>query len=181
MGNAAAESATDRVEGETEPCPGCGAAVPRIDGPTHRYLAGAPGCWRAFGEILAAEFGDPAFFPVHAMTVDTYALQHPGMPSPQTIRSAAIHLAALCVVLERGYDATRAMAVRRLPRERLGEELIWLEPPASRGTVTVLDVIGATSGEEHRDRVERWAAATWDAWGEHHDLVRGWVDRLEGR
>ena len=181
MERAAAETRGKRIGGDAEPCPGCGAIVPRVEGPTHRYLVSAPGCWRAFGEVLAAEFGDPLFFPVHAMTVDTYALQHPGTPSQQTIRSAAIHLAALCAVLERGYDARRSMAVRRLLRERFGDELTWLEPPASKGAVTVLDVVGAADGEAHRERVERWAAATWMAWGRHHDVVRSWIDRLESR
>lgn len=165
----------------TDVCQGCGATVPRIDGPTHRYLKSAPGCWQVFGEILAAEFEDPTYFPVHTLTVDTYALQHPGTPSPQTVQSAAVHLVAMYFTLERGYDAARAASARRVFKERLGAELEWLEPPPSRGVLTVLDVVGAPDGPTHRDRVERWAAATWEAWSPHHGVVRGWIDRMEGR
>ena len=78
---------------ELEPCPGCGALAPRSDGPAHRYLGASPGCWAIFGEVLAREYSDQRYWPVHHLTVDAYAIQHPGEPSTQTIQPASLRLA----------------------------------------------------------------------------------------
>jgi hypothetical protein len=43
-------------------CSGCGAALPDDpNSPHHRYMTASSGCWQAFGEILAAEFGRPGW------------------------------------------------------------------------------------------------------------------------
>ncbi|MDP2530025.1 MAG: DUF5946 family protein [Candidatus Palauibacterales bacterium] len=176
------EGARPRAEasggGGTEPCPGCGALVPTVDGPTHRYLGASPGCWAAFGRVLAREYSDPAFLAVHGLTVDTYAVQHPGTPSPQTIHSAGVHLVALHLVLERGRSVADAARFRQRAVERIRDRFEWLEPPASLGALTVLDVEGAADADEHAARVRAWARAAWEAWSPHHDTVRGWAARL---
>jgi hypothetical protein len=158
-------------------CPGCGVELPRMEGPTHRYLASSPACWAAFGEVLAREFGDPAYFAPHALTVDTYAAQHPGVESAQTTHSAAFHLMGLCLVVERGVEPTAAGWMR----QRAGamhRALPWLEPPGPGGGMTVVDVLAAGSAEEHARLVRRWAESVWTWWGAHHERVRSWVDRL---
>lgn len=38
-------------------CVGCGGLFPEMDGPTHRYMESSPGCWAAYGEVLARERG----------------------------------------------------------------------------------------------------------------------------
>jgi hypothetical protein len=48
-------------------CVGCGALVPDIDGPTHRYMAASPGCWALFGEVVAREFSDFRYARVHLL------------------------------------------------------------------------------------------------------------------
>ena len=75
------------------PCIGCGALVPQQDGPTHRYMESSPGCWAIYCEVLAQEYSDIAFATAHRLTVDAYAVQHPGTPSPQSIQSIGVHLA----------------------------------------------------------------------------------------
>ena len=40
-----------------EPCSGCGARFPRTEGPVHPYMESSPGCWAAYGELLAREYG----------------------------------------------------------------------------------------------------------------------------
>lgn len=162
----------------SETCFACGAIVPRVEGPTHRYLKGSAGCWAVYGEVLASEFGDAGFYAVHGLTVDAYALQHPGRPSPQTIQSAAVHLISLHLILTRGDDAARSAAVRRRTKDRLASRFQWLEPPGPPGDVRVADVVGATDAAQHRARVERWAASVWEAWADHHETVRGWIERL---
>ena len=63
-------------------CTGCGALVPDTPGPTHRYIGASPQCWALFGEVLAREYSDFRYASVHQLTVDSYAAQHPGTPSP---------------------------------------------------------------------------------------------------
>jgi hypothetical protein len=69
--------------------------VPDVEGPVHRYLESSPGCWRLYGEVLAREYSDLAFWAAHRLTVDSYAVQHPGRSSPQTIQSVCVHLLSL--------------------------------------------------------------------------------------
>src|ERR687896_852498 len=119
------------------PCFGCGALVPEIDGPTHPYIGASPGCWAIYGEVLAKEYAYP---PVHRLTVDAYAAQHPGVPGRRSIQSVAVHLISLYLILERGYEPERATAAIREALESRSENFVWLDPPASLGGITVLDV-----------------------------------------
>jgi hypothetical protein len=156
-------------------CFGCGALIPDIDGPTHRYLGAPAGCWAAFNEIMAKEFGEYAYPECHRMTVDTYAVQHPGTPSAQTIQSVGGHLVSLYFVLERGYDATKATKALGRVVDR-SAAFVWLEPPASPRWFTIVDIVGAPNLEEHARRVRRWAESAWAAWSAHHDTVRRWAN-----
>lgn len=162
---------------ERSACPGCGVDLPARPGPTHRYLESTPACWEKFGELLAREFGDPTYWPPHPLTVDAYAAQHPGVQGSQTTHSAAFHLVGLCLVVERGVDLLYAARMRRRA-EGFPETLPWLEPPVPLGPITVLDVLRATTGEEHARRVREWAGSVWEAWSVHHETVRAWTDRL---
>ena len=36
---------------------------------------------------------------IHRLSVDTYAVQHPGVPERRSIQSVAVHLMCLCLVL----------------------------------------------------------------------------------
>jgi len=159
-------------------CIGCGGLVPRVDGPTHRYLESSPGCWQVYGDLLAREYSDPSFGGLHRLTVDSYAVQHPGRPSAQTIQSVCLHLISLHLVLERGLAtsyATRVMGAAG----RMKERFVWLAPPASRGAVTVAEVCGAATPAQHEARVRAWASAAWLAWTAHHAVVRTWAAASE--
>jgi uncharacterized protein DUF5946 len=160
--------------GPTVHCVGCGGLVPSMDGPTHRYLGSSPGCWHLYGQLLAREYSDAAFRTPHRLTVDSYAVQHPGTPSAQTIQSVCVHLMSLCLVLERGLTpayATRVMAAATRKKERY----FWLATPASLGAVTVADMLGVPTPLQHEERVRAWAEAAWSAWAEHHATIRGWL------
>ena len=161
---------------KTEKCPGCGALFAPHDGPTHRYMESSPACWAAFGEVLAREYSDAALLHVHRLSVDTYAAQHPGQPSRQSIQSVGLHLVRLCLTLERGVAPERANAAM-LAAGRSKHMLTWLEPPASLGAVTVRDVAAARDGKEHAALVRRWVASAWIAWAPHHATIREWATR----
>ena len=153
-------------------CVGCGAIVPDVDGPTHRYIGALPGCWAIFGEVLAREYTHARYGRAHRLTVDSYTAQHPGTPSPQSIQSVAVHLMSLHLVLDRGYDHARATRAMQEATTRKGAYR-WLEPPPSLGPVTVLDVVGVDDPPEYARQVERWARSVWSAWAPHHGTIRG--------
>ncbi|NKB32852.1 MAG: hypothetical protein GKR91_07115 [Pseudomonadales bacterium] len=157
-------------------CPSCGAVTKGQDGPVHRYLESSPGCWAAYGEVLAREYSNFAYARNHRLTVDAYALQHPGSPSPQTISSAAVHLASLCQILEHGlaFQSTTEF-MQKFAQHKSSFD--WLEPPTDMGTITVMNVLAAESGEDHLKQVEAWAEAIWAAWHQHHDQINNWINQ----
>ena len=155
-------------------CCGCGAAFPGGEGPIHRYMSSSPGCWAAFGVVLTREYGDRAYARFHRLSVDAYAVQHPGSPSPETIQSVAVHLCRLCIIVEGGLSIERANEAM-LAIHQVEGRFRWLEPPPSRGPVTVADVLAAQGVDEHLRQVERWARSCWEAWSGHHATIRGWV------
>ena len=159
----------------SQPCPGCGAVFPRCDGPVHEYMESSPGCWRAYGEVLAREYGNPGLFATHRLSVDAYAVQHPGGDSRQAIQSVGVHLARLYLFLERGLKAEDANdAMLRVGRKKAS--MVKLPRPASLGDVTVADVLAAQTDEAHAAAVTSWARSAWHAWASHHDTIRRWAE-----
>ena len=144
-------------------CSRCGAIVP----------GGAEGCRMLFEQALALEYGDPAHGAVRLLAVDVYALQHSEDHGP---RSNAFHLLRLCVLLEHGGDPHLGWNPRWFQAQIDGKrESPFLEPPANRGDVTIADVHGATTSEEHAERAWRWARSVWEAWSEYHDWAQQWL------
>ena len=163
---------------ETE-CPGCGLVLPgQPDAPNHPDIGASGACWALYGEVLAREYEDPAYFRVHQLSVDTYAAQHPGVPERRSIQSLALHLITLCRVLEDEADPADGPELhRRLAKQ---PEFSWLEPPERIGKITVADVRAASDAAEHERIVRRWAREVWRAWESHHATVRRWIDRSFG-
>jgi len=155
-------------------CCGCGVVLPDIEGPTHRYMTSSPACWAAFGAVLAREYSDRGLDTVHRLSVDTYAVQHPGDRSPQCVQSVAVHLCRLCVILEGGFPIERANAVM-LQVKQIEHRFTYLEPPTSRADITVKDVVDAVSVDAHRAKVRQWALSAWNAWSVHHETIRRWL------
>src|SRR5918992_2105890 len=96
-----------------EICPGCGLWLERVDGPKHPYLGASASCLALYGEVLAREYSDPALLSIHQLTVDAYAVQHPGVPDRRTRQSVALHLLTLCLFLERGADPRHGPALHK--------------------------------------------------------------------
>lgn len=159
-------------------CIGCGARVADLDGPTHRYLGASPGCWALYGELLAAESLVRELAPMQRLTINTYAVQHPGVPSQQTKQSLWVHLAGLCLVLERGMPANRTTVLMASLAGRRSFE--WLTPPEPPWPRTILDVQAARTLDKYDQAVAEWSVSTWLAWQAHHDAIRAVVDELLG-
>ncbi len=158
-------------------CPGCGAVLPVVGGATNPYRGASPACWARAGDVLAREFGEYDYPPVHRLTVDAYMAQHPGGEVPGAVRSVAIHLMALHLVFERGYSLNATDQAMRVLARR-DQPLVHLPRPESLGPLTVLEVVGAPSVEQHTERVWLWARSVWSAWHPQHATIRAWCQAL---
>jgi len=88
----------------------------------------------------------------------------------------------LCHRLEHGLDPQAVLAAsQRLTADK--REWPYLTAPKSY-PITVVDVVKASTVQEHVALVRQWAEATWEAWSDEHATVRGWADealRAAGR
>ena len=159
----------------TERCVGCGATVPRIEGPIHRYMTSAPGCWASFGEVCAHHLSDPEASRYRQLCADAYAVQHPGQPGPQATQSVGGHLVSLLAQLEYGLPVPRASALLERGIRRKGY-FTWLAPPSFDSMHTVLFMLANLHDPAWAAR--EWAASAWKAWALHHTQVRAWYAEL---
>ena len=149
-----------------------------MSGPQHPYMKSSPGCWAAYGEILARQYTDAAYASTLQLTVDAYAAQHPGRPSPQAIQSVCRHLISLCLTIEGGASADEAIAAIQRS-EKLRNRFAWLEPPWPRGEITVARLIGIDQPLRHRELARAWAGEVWQAWSPHHTTIYRWIHELD--
>lgn len=140
-------------------------------------MESSPGCWEAYGRVIAREYSDPTLANVHRLSVDAYAAQHPGQPSSQSMKSVGVHLVRLFLTLERGFDvreSNRVMVAASKVKGRFG----WLEPPPSLGELTVSHVDETADSGSHRAAVREWSRSVWEAWAPHHAAVEEWAQSL---
>jgi len=155
-------------------CIGCGAKLAPINGPVHAYMHSSPACFAAFNELLAAEYSSKELRAVHRLTVDTWAVQHPGSAGDRrAVQSVGLHLARLLLQLESPRSPEETNAVM-LDFSRHKKTLKHLPSPAAF-TMTVADVVPFAGSPEHTKKVREWAEATWCDWSAHHDYIREWI------
>lgn len=163
--------------GGLTPCVGCGGLVPEMEGPTHRYMESSPGCWALYGGLLVRAGGDRAWSRYDVLTVDAYAVQHPGVPGPKSTQSVWVHLITLHMVLERGWRPDQVIRIRTVAADGFGG-WPWLTAPASMGEVTVVDVTAGAEDVAAPDVVQRWVEGSWAAWADHQLAVREQAEAL---
>ena len=160
---------------QTSVCPGCKVELPTVDGASHPYLTGSPACFAMFNQTLAHEYSDPSLRQTHRMTVDTYAVQHPGSgKTRREIQSVGLHLARLGVQLDQALTPEETNDVM-LGLGKHKHTLEYLEPPAEFA-MTVADVAPMAGTLQHVECVRAWASATWDDWAPHHGYIRQWTE-----
>jgi hypothetical protein len=157
--------------------PGCDLELLEEDGPTHAYLGASAACWRIYGEVLAREYEDLNYWRAHQYTAHAYAAQHPGKPNPQTIQSINVHLVALYLLLEKELEPHQ-VAKPMAQLAKIKAQLEWLEPPDSRGELTIREVHAAQESAQHLDLTQRWAKSVWQAWKHQHTAIRSLAARL---
>jgi hypothetical protein len=173
-------------------CPGCKIMLAATDYPAdNRYGVSSAACRQAFDEILMQEgsqFGYPA---VHRLIVDAYWAQHPPRHAIQqelgiserfiaaSIQSISIHLIALYLALEKKVAlkeiASHMDRILAHMSER-GASFKELMPPEDLGSLRAADVRDMIQEPLTLDVYEKiawaWSNAVWDAWKEHHAVIR---------
>jgi len=163
-----------------ERCPGCGAMLAAADGPVHAYMTSSPGCFARFNALLAAEYQSAALRGVNRLTVDAWAVQHPGSAGDgRAVRSVGLHLARLMLQLENPRPPRETNAVM-LDFARHKATLRPLVPP-SAFAITAADVAPFAGTSLHEAKVRGWAAAAWRDWSAAHAYIRDWVARHSGQ
>ena len=148
------------------PCPQCGAVVPEVEGPVHRYVPSSPGCWMTFGRVQAEGAGSPV---ARRLILDAYMAQHPGDGSDRRDRqSVFIHLTGLCAVLEQGMAPADVTELhRRLVADRRQDF-----PVLSRSGNGELTVLHVAEAKHVNRRAREWAQAVWATYAAHHPVIR---------
>ncbi len=135
-------------------------------GETHKYLLSSPSCWAKYGQILEKEYSNQDYFKAHRLTVDAYALQHPGIKNSQTIQSSIVHLASLHMIFhEKVRHEQAVIEMARLTNYK--DQFLWLAPPQNMFAVNVDDILKASTAEEHYLLVRKWALFVYQQWHEH--------------
>jgi hypothetical protein len=136
-------------------------------------MESSPGCWAAYGAFLAESYTGASLGATGQLAVDSYAVQHPGRPSAQSIQSVAVHLISLCLAFESQVVPSRALAAIRAAAG-YKSRYFWLAPPESRGSVTLADLPRGPAADASAF-VKRWASSAWSAWSAHHAVIRSWL------
>lgn len=159
-------------------CEACGALTPPAKAPVSERFDSSPGCMALFNEILAREFSDRAYWPVHHLTVSSYALQHPPRSPERARRTIALNLMNLYLVFERAYEPEQLRPIMRALTHR--NDLPVFEAPADRGSLTVSDAWRASDPQAYLAAVRTWAWSVWTAWSAHHGTVAALASAATG-
>jgi uncharacterized protein DUF5946 len=148
------------------PCDACGAA-----------LGGTEACVAAIQRMLVQAQQDARFAGVYRLAFDAFCLQHPERHGVSA-KSYAAHLMGLCHGIE---HANRPHQYWSIPAW-LNRPRNLVKPPLlqHRGDVTIADVVGSASPEEHAERVRAWANSVWQAYASQQHLARAWLGQALG-
>jgi hypothetical protein len=156
-------------------CPGCGLTMPggnttAYDG----YFNASNECWSLFTEVIEREFSNAVLFgQVHHLTVEAYAVQHPGGAHPD--KSIDIHLAGLYLMIERNVAPSAVAPYMQKLAERVRDWPHFDAPDSNAWTQTIFDVAMA---DDHVAAVREWSAGVWEVWSAQRDLVAALLDAL---
>ena len=118
--------------------------------------------------------GDAEFMHQHA--VDAFAAQHAG-PGTKPI-SLVFGLVGLQLALERGWTGRQVQLfhMKMARHKRPWPEIVI---PATRGSMTVKDVMMEAPGPERDERILEWCRSVWMAYADGQDLIRILVIEIE--
>jgi hypothetical protein len=157
-------------------CPGCGVVLEPTAWPSEARANASPACRYLYAQVLGYEAEHLARLGrYHQLTVDAYGAQHAGPPSPPI--STAFGLFGLYLALEHGWPGTTVRATHQFLARR---HSTWpaFRQRAEGAVLTVADVAGASTPDEHSSRVQAWARSVWDSWAPEHPQVRAWTEAV---
>lgn len=155
-------------------CPGCGVALPGTATSVHRRRNASGACWALYGEVAGYELAHLAELGrFHQLMVDTYGAQHAG-PSVPAI-GTAFALIGLKLALEEGMSGIQVRSAHQYLASEFRTWPFFVRPPREAG-ITVFDVAGAESVEDHARLVTRWASDVWASWSSARDAVARLVE-----
>lgn len=127
-------------------------------------------CLAIKDELSFHTLGHGGTYFIHQLLVDAYAAQHATTASKPI--TTAFALIGLFLFAERGFSGKE---VQRAHMALARRSRTWprFQPPESRGTLTVADVLAVPPGEGRDAMLERWAKSVWLAWSKDHGRVAG--------
>lgn len=146
-------------------CVGCGLAV----------SGGTAGCQALFDSLIDRQTSDYRYARFHRLAVDCYCLQHPYRYCVSA-KSLMAHLGGLCCSFHYRADPE---VYRALQRSLNGLPNLQKPPlPASRGALTIADLLKAPDPEAFGLELQRWAQSVWGAYAGLHAFARSWLERI---
>ena len=136
-------------------------------------------CRADYQALLKRERADLRYMRAHALSVDAYAVQHPGEQSDASASRVGMHLVSLYAQLMLDASHRDLKQIRRQAAETI--EFRWLPPPGMPAQFGVQYALKADSPEMHGARVHAWALSVWRAWYPHSDQIMSWTRRILGQ
>ncbi len=156
-----------------ETCPACG-HVGDHDGPGHAYLSVSPACWARYGEVLAREYSDPAYWRTHRVLTDAYCGQHSIGADRRARQSLWIHMAALSMHFDdRAEDEVIVDFLGRAAKS--DHPFPELAMPAENMSVRIDAVHAAPDAPSHRAAAVEYARAVHEVWAPHRAALRSLI------
>ena len=143
-------------------CVGCGGLFDPKVGAIHDYMLSSATCWEQYGHILAREYQNQNLFvSSHRLTVDAYALQHPGLENERrAYQSVRIHYVSLHLIFACGKTHLEATdALKTLSNQSFNP----LPSRPSGFKFTVKDVFDSEL-TNHEAEIEKWARCAYESW-----------------
>jgi len=136
-------------------------------------------CWSLYGQVLAKEYSDPEYMYVHALTVDAYALQHPGKDVAQANSSIYVHLLSAFAYFVKQKTLKELVYVKQQAAIHT-KELRRLSPVPEPMSFrcTVADVLQAENAQQHVEMVVAWTKSVFENWEAHHTTIASLYSKL---
>ena len=113
---------------------------------------------------------DPAF--IHQHIVDAFIAQTANEDTKPI--GIAFSLIGLCLYLEKNYTG-KQVQVAHMALARRKREWPKFDLPASRGEITIADVLREPPGKDRDAKIRDWCASVWEAYADSHQQVRDLV------
>jgi ABC-type phosphate/phosphonate transport system permease subunit len=105
---------------------------------------------------------------IHQHAVDAYTAQ----AADDNTKPIAIFfaLAGLYLFIEKGYTGKQVQQAH-LQMAKKSKDFISIILPASRGTITVKDVVDSPAGVGRDEMIQQWCMAVWATFANQHDKI----------